>query len=92
MRLSQSEMHITATYLNAATGGMTFRQRRTARRTVIRALKRAPVESRVTRYHEMKVWLTEYDERMAKRAAAQRWPRPISSARKPGARSPERPR
>ena len=78
-RLTQSEMHITATYLNAATGNMTFRQQRHARRKVIRALKRAPPELRVERFGEMKTWLDQYNTMMEKLAAQRRRPAPRSS-------------
>ena len=87
-RLSQSEMHITATYLRAATGNMTFRQQRHARRKVIRALKRTAPEDRVARYGQMKTWLDQYNEMMAKMQAQQRRPAPralprrVSSGRK----------
>ena len=78
-RLTQSEMHITATYLRAATGNRSFRDQRHARRKVIRALKRTAPEDRVVRYGQMKNWLDQYNTMMEKLAAQRRRPAPRSS-------------
>lgn len=41
-RLTQKEMHRICVYLRAKFGELPYRERRTARRTIIRALKRRP--------------------------------------------------